>query len=98
MRPPFAIALLIVFVVVSACAHVPQRTAWIGGVRAEDAKQIERLVHTRTSATILSFDRQDDGTIGILLLRSDGLSELWVARRTGQRWKLYSRDCMDAEL
>src|SRR5260221_10735375 len=98
MTTRFGSALLTIFVLVAACSNVAERTAWMGQVRPEDARQIGRLVRARTSATILSYDRTDDGLIAIDLRRRDGVKALWIARRVGENWKLYARDCMDSEL
>ena len=83
---------------VTACAGVPEKTAWMNGVPPEDAQAIGRLVHQRTTAMILSYGREEDGFVAIHLHGKDGVDLFWVAQRAGKGWKLYERDCMDIEL
>ena len=77
-----------VLTLLCACADIPERTAWMGGVSTQDAREIAQLLRSRTPDQILEFTRDPDGSVSILLQDRHGVLSGYTARRVGNTWKL----------
>lgn len=77
-----------VLMLLGACADIPQRTAWMGGVSTQDAKEITQLLRARTSSQIIEFRRSYDGKCIDVWLYDHDTYSCWCARRVGKTWKL----------
>jgi hypothetical protein len=74
-----------------AACGTPESNARLGGVSPQEAREAGAAVRQKTSAQILSFER-DRGDPTVIHVRTRGdepaYPDSWSARRVGKTWKV----------
>jgi hypothetical protein len=83
-------ACIVAATLVAGCG-TPEGNAWVGGVSPQEARDAGAAVRQKTSAQILSFERdRDDPRVIHVWTRGDepAYPDRWSARRLGKTWKV----------
>ena len=74
-----------VALVVSGCT-TPDVPTWPNGISAADEKAISRLVHAQTSESILTYWRDEDGSIRLHM--SGAAQHTFVVHQIRGKWRI----------